>query len=307
MSVTTRDRKLLLGIAFLAILAGYWFLLLGPKRDEAGRAAAAVEQQRDRRDSALARVHELEAARSRYAADYTAVVRLGKAVPSFVDTPSLIVQLQSAARDTDIDFDRIAAGERAPAPGTAPGGSLQTRASNVAQQAQGGTAAQAGASFSPPAAPGTRPTPGPDDPRADVRSGREDTPAAREARRAPQPTGPAVPGLERVPLDFTFRGSFFELADFFHEMKRFVFLADGGIRVRGRLMTIDELTFSATPEDFPRLTAEISSTVYVTPKGQMPAAGATPEGPPGTQPASDDTVPTTPSTEPGSPPVAVAP
>ena len=60
-----------------------------------------------------------------------------------------------------------------------------------------------------------------------------------------------APGLESIPLDFTFNGTFFDLADFFHRMKRFVKVANDDIVVRGRLMTIDSLNWKAEPENWP--------------------------------------------------------
>ena len=60
----------------------------------------------------------------------------------------------------------------------------------------------------------------------------------RAGRRRP------APGLDSVPLDFTFTGSYFDLADFFHRMKRFVRVANDEIKVQGRLMTIDSLDFT---------------------------------------------------------------
>jgi len=97
---------------------------------------------------------------------------------------------------------------------------------------------------------------------------------------AASPAGAPVPpaGLETVPLEFDFRGSFFDLADFFHRLKRFVKVANDKVLVRGRLLTIDGLKFSSG-EVFPRLKAEITATVYLAPKAQGVAAGATPQGP----------------------------
>jgi hypothetical protein len=60
-------------------------------------------------------------------------------------------------------------------------------------------------------------------------------------------------------------------------MKRFVRVANQDIRVKGRLMTIDRLTFKS--DRFPVITAEVTSTVYLSPKSQGTTAGATPQGP----------------------------
>jgi hypothetical protein len=80
-----------------------------------------------------------------------------------------------------------------------------------------------------------------------------------------------------VPLEFTFEGSFFNLADFFHDLKRYVHISDNGVAIKGRLMTIDSMTLS--PTDFPQISAQVSATVFLSPKGEGVTAGATPQGP----------------------------
>jgi hypothetical protein len=102
--------------------------------------------------------------------------------------------------------------------------------------------------------------------------------------------------LDTVPLDFEFDGSFFDLADFFHRMKRFVHVANQAIVIRGRLMTIDSFSFDSSA-GFPLIKATVTATVYLAPKAQGVDAGATPQGPAGTsaaspQPASSSTPPT---------------
>ena len=42
MSLTARDRKIALVLVPIVVLAGYWFLLLAPKRDEAAKAGDTV-------------------------------------------------------------------------------------------------------------------------------------------------------------------------------------------------------------------------------------------------------------------------
>ena len=86
-----------------------------------------------------------------------------------------------------------------------------------------------------------------------------------------------------MPLEFAFTGGFFDLADFFHRMKRFVHLTNERIKVQGRLITIDSLDFKS--ETFPQLSATVKATVYLSPKEQGATAGATPAGPQTTQPA----------------------
>ncbi len=87
-----------------------------------------------------------------------------------------------------------------------------------------------------------------------------------------------------MPLEFSFRGSFFDLTDFFHRLKRFVRVANERVLVRGRLMTVDSFTFTSG-DSFPQLTAEVKATVYLAPKAEGAVAGATPQGPSPVAPA----------------------
>jgi len=98
-------------------------------------------------------------------------------------------------------------------------------------------------------------------------------------------SGSGVAGLDSVPLEFQFDGSFFHLADFFHRLKRFVRLTNQRLSVRGRLITIDAVKFTSDPQTFPKLKSEVKASVWLAPKSEGPTAGATPSGP-STTPAS---------------------
>ena len=95
---------------------------------------------------------------------------------------------------------------------------------------------------------------------------------AAAAAQPPAATSPA--GLETVPLELEFVGNFFSLADFFHDVKRFVRVANENVVVSGRLITIEGVSFSSDTELFPRVKAEIKATVYLSPKarGRRPPA-----------------------------------
>jgi Tfp pilus assembly protein PilO len=106
-------------------------------------------------------------------------------------------------------------------------------------------------------------------------------------------------GLETVPLELEFVGNFFHLADFFHDVKRFVHVANTNVLVNGRLITIEGVNFSSDTEIFPRIKAELTAMVYLSPLSQGVTAGATPAGP--------ATVPTTPAAAPATTPPATTP
>jgi len=277
-NLTARDRKILILLVPVAIVAAYWFLLLAPKREEATVVQDELTQVQAERDTAVSRLAQLTVAKKSFASDYATVIYLGKSVPSNVDMPSLLVQLDEAARGTGINFTSVTTGERedapppAPTDGNTPSSDAQSgpgKAAETAENAAG--AADQASSDSAAAANGTAPT---------TSTG-----------------GQAAPGLESIPLSFEFNGSFFDLADFFHSMKRFVRVANDRIIVRGRLMTINSFKFDSA-EDFPNIVATVEATVYLAPKAEGVSAGATPEGPSGAPPATapDGQTASTPST-----------
>jgi hypothetical protein len=302
MSLTDRDRKILLALIPLVLVLGYYFLLLAPKREEAGKIRDELSQAQAARDTAQQKASQLAGAKRSFAADYATVIRIGKSIPSTVDMPSLLVQLDRAARGTGIKFTDIKTGDRAGVP-TAP--------------AAAATPATPGGGSSGPATPGAAPAQSGPGQAAQTASGAVQnangastaaagsTPGASGTPAAPGANGTdtsgaasGAPGLESVPLDFEFDGSFFDLADFFHRMKRFVKVANDKIVIRGRLMTIDSFTFDSAA--FPQIKAQVSATVYLAPKAQGVDAGATPQGPAATTP-SGEAPRTASSSSPGTP------
>jgi len=245
-SLSARDKKLVMLILPIALLVGFWFLVVSPKRQEAADAQTELAKEEGRRDAAVTKGSTLTTAQASFASDYAAVVRLGKAIPATLDTPSLIVQLDRASRGTGIDFSSIKAGDR-----------------KEEEEA-------AGSASKPEAAPKDAP------PKADSGAAGSDASATQGAAAGDS----SAPGLDEIPLEFEFNASFFELADFLHRIKRFVYVANEKIRVRGRLMTIDSIAYKPNP-DTGELTATVKSTVYLTPKPEGATAGATPEGPAG--------------------------
>jgi len=299
MTLSRRDRKIVMIIVPFVVVLAYWFLLLAPKREAAADAAATLETEQATLVDAQSQAGTVQAAKENFASDYAAVVALGKAIPTSVDMPSLLVQLEQAAAGTGIDLDGIAVGERtavaeaapttapavpggpdpAAATGTAPSGQPPQSAPGAAVASAQGAAT---AATTPPAT-GTPPETG--------------TPATGTTAAAP-----AAGALESVSLEFNFTGDFFALADFFHRLKRFVFVDGDKVRVHGRLMTIDSVEYVSEAEKFPALTATVRASVFLTPKAEGATAGATPAGPPTASPAaapvstaSDGTAPPTPT------------
>jgi len=286
-SVTDRDRKILLFILPVLILGAYWFLLLAPKREEANTAAQELTVQEQRRDDARLQAASLADARTDFAADYAEIVRLGKAVPTGVDMPTILVQLDDAARGTDIKFTRITAQEReaaaeaAPATASTPadaGGTPAQSGPGAAAESAGNATATANASSSASEQSGVDP--------ADAQTSQSASDGALPVGGGAAPAGTtaatpgaAVPGLESVGLELEFTGNFLDLSDFFHRIKRYVEVDGERIDVRGRLLTVEGISFESEPDLFPRIRATLTTTAYLAPQLQGATAGATPSGP----------------------------
>jgi Tfp pilus assembly protein PilO len=105
------------------------------------------------------------------------------------------------------------------------------------------------------------------------------------AQAAPAPgttTGPA--GLSAMPFTFEFTGKYFDLRDILATVRRAVHVKAGDVKVSGRLLTIDGLTFTPTTPGAGAsdTKAVINATAYIAPDGaptpQSPAAATTAGG-----------------------------
>ena len=302
MSITNRDRMLLLLIVPAVLFAAYWFLLFSPQRDEAATAGQELAAQELRRDDAQLRAASLATARTDFAADYAELVRIGKAVPTSVDMPTVLVQLEDAARGTDIKFKRISAQERvaaavpAPPPGGGDGSTPASAGGTPAQSGPGTAAESAGnavsSANSDPSGAAAQSGVNPGDAQTSQSASDGGLPVGGGA--APTASGSetpvAVPGLDTVQLELEFTGNFLDLSDFFHRIKRYVALDGERLAVRGRLLTVDGVAFKSEPDIFPRITATLTTTAYLAPQIEGATAGATPSGPAVT-PASTDEAP----------------
>ena len=292
MSLTPRDRKIVMVLFPLILLMGYWFLVLSPKRAESTKVAEELTKARGERDTAQAQVGQLNAAKASFASDYQTVIRMGKAIPESVDMPSLLVQLDRAARGTGVDIREL---KVAPVSKSSPdaaatppaGGSGPGAGGTGAQSPQGQAAQNAGNTVN------------------DANAKSQAAAGSANGGAAPAGGGAAptqAPGLSSVGLTFKVDGKFFGMADFFHRMKRFVRVANDQVVVRGRLIAIDTWAFQMTETGF---SADISATVFLSPKASGGVdVGASPSGPapaPGggsvaADPASQSPSPSTPPT-----------
>lgn len=107
----TKSNKILIAVVALGLAAaGFYFLVLGPKRDEIAKLDSDVAAKQAEVAQAEQTLATYEAARKTYKANYTTLARLGKAVPVDDDVRSLMVQLEASAQGTGVDFQSIELG-----------------------------------------------------------------------------------------------------------------------------------------------------------------------------------------------------
>jgi hypothetical protein len=89
--------------------------------------------------------------------------------------------------------------------------------------------------------------------------------------------GPA--GFPVMPFEFTFKGKFFRLSDFFTKLDAFVKANNDKVSVTGRLLTVNSLKLEADSTGFPNIKATVSAQSYLTNPLEGLTAGATASGP----------------------------
>ncbi len=268
--MTQRDRIVLIVVAAVIALGGFWMLILKPKRQEASDLGQKLEQTQQRVDTAQSAVTAGEAARTSYATNYANVARLGKAVPVDDDVPALVYQLDTTARQAGVDFRTIkltSGTASAAAPVNAAQSSAATQDSSKDSKSKDGSASSDSSSSGsqPAAATGT-----PASPAAPTQSATAGLPPGAIV-------GPA--GLSTMPFSFTFEGSFFKLSDFLTHLERYIKATRHDLDVRGRLLLIDGISLNAGPKGFPSMTAAMAAQAYLLPADQGLYNGASPTGP----------------------------
>jgi Tfp pilus assembly protein PilO len=296
-TLTDRDRKIMIAVIPVLAIVVYWFVVLGPKRQDAKSASDALTVQQERLDTARTKADAASGAKAKFQTTYAQVVRLGKAIPTEVDMPSLLVQLDKAAEGTNIRFTKIKTGARTSgvaaattgtttAPAPAAGSESGTNGSPVAAGGQTAQSAPGGAVEAANNAQQTSNQASSAAENSGVSASDTQTSTTAGATDTSGQTGTSPVGLDTVPLELQFDGDFFNLAGFFHDVKRFVSVASNNVAVSGRLITIEGVRWSSDEELFPKIKAEITATIYLAPKTQGATAGATPTGPSTTTPTS---------------------
>ena len=89
-----------------------------------------------------------------------------------------------------------------------------------------------------------------------------------------------------MPFSFVFDGDFVAMQRFLRNVDAFTQVKGTQIVVKGRLLTIDGISLTASRDGFPKVKATLTATAYLLPADEGATAGATPAGPAtGAQPA----------------------
>jgi Tfp pilus assembly protein PilO len=265
--VKASDRTVLIVLVLLGALAALWFLMLAPKRQEASKLDAQIAELESEVSVQEALVEEGRLAQADYERNFSALVVLGKAAPADGDTPAMLEQLVAISKKAKTDFELLQQGQAAevqepPAAETTTDANAETPPSEgETPPAEGTTATEAAAPVS--AVPAT------------------------EGSVATVPLGATVgsAGLNVLPYDVKFTGSFFEVADLFKGIDEMVGSRAAEVEVSGRLVTVNSFTM-VKPDDLDFLEVELSMTTYVLPGSQGLTAGGTSTAPPASVPAS---------------------
>jgi hypothetical protein len=239
--MTTRDRIMLLAVAAVVAVGGFWFFLLSPKRDDAKVLDGKIASAEQRLQTAQQAASQAQSAKGEYRKDYAAVARLGAAVPSDDNTATLLYQLQSAASGARVDLRTFSVTGGA----TSSANSIPAPTSSTSSSG----ASASGSSSATSTATGTPAT-------------------ATAAATATLPPGASVgtAGFPTMPFEFTFQGSFAEMQDLLRSVHGFVRVKGDDVAVSGRLLTVNGI--SLVPTTFPQVKAKIVATAFLLPANQ---------------------------------------
>jgi hypothetical protein len=251
--MTKRDRYILLVAAAVALVAGYWFMALAPKRerlttldkDLATAKQTLAQSEQEKLQFAQAQVQ--------FPSLYASLGRLGKAVPADEETPSLLVQLNDAAARANVDFR-----------------SIELKLDLAEKLAAAATSVDQPAA--PPGAPAAGTTGA-----AGATGTAGSTTATATATAGAVPAGAGTGTLQPLPFQYKFKGSFYNLENLIHNVTRLVDSRNRELAISGRLIVIQGFALKRTK-------VTIVATTYMLPADQGLFAGATAAGPAGVTP-----------------------
>jgi hypothetical protein len=108
--MTGRDRIVIVVLGALAVLAAAWLLVVSPEREKATKLGVEVSTAQTQLSTAESQVASARSAQAGYPTAYASLVKLGKAVPTSQEVPSLIYELAHSSNQKQVDFTSITTG-----------------------------------------------------------------------------------------------------------------------------------------------------------------------------------------------------
>ena len=109
-----RDIGILIGLGLVVLLVAWYFLIIGPKRDDISKTEAQVQTEKKNYEDNTNRVRRLDEERNAARQTSGEILKLNKLIPVDAQVPSLIVELQQTANEAGIKFIRIEPSEPTP-------------------------------------------------------------------------------------------------------------------------------------------------------------------------------------------------
>jgi Tfp pilus assembly protein PilO len=253
MTPATSKRTLIAVLVIAALAIAFWTLLLSPKRSEVAALGKESEELQSSLATAQGELAAGETARQAFADNYQQLVVLGKAVPASDESASLLVQLNGVANRSKVNFESLQQGTTGEA--AAPAEAAPEPAPETAPAAGEGTSA----------------------PEGESEASAEVPPSEAAASLSPLGSSVGPAGLDILPYNLSFKGSFFHVADFINGIDSLIRTNNSSLAVDGRLITLDGFALTGDSETgFPMLDANFAVTTYLVPSDEGLVGGASP-------------------------------
>lgn len=109
-----RDFWILAGLGVVVLVVAWYFLIIGPKRDEISRVDSELQAEKQKYDADAVKVKRLDEERASAKQTFGEMLKLNKLIPADSQVPSMIVELQQSANEAGIDFMKIEPGDAVP-------------------------------------------------------------------------------------------------------------------------------------------------------------------------------------------------
>lgn len=259
--MTRRDRLMIMTVLGVALLVGFWMMVLTPQRKAAADAKTQVETAKTALAAAQSKVTSGKKAQEAFRRDRATIIKIGRAVPETDDIPTLITQLETLAKKNNVYFIKYTVS-------STPGGSGSSTSSSSSTTT--GSTPSASSQVAQPGAKGTN--------------------SSTNAVAPLYPPGSVQMGnLGRTPIMIGLRGQYFDLERYLRAVQRFAVLSQTSSKAKGRLLIVDGFSYKAGDLIFRKLTgkkenterwleAELGASVYFAPPLETPST-VTPSAP----------------------------